>query len=920
MTLNFSLSGTYGNGAPFASQGFNGSSNPGNYEVRMSGAINLATTGVYTFGTTSDDGSMLWIDGNPVVNNNFYQGFTRRTGTITITTPGLHNIAVAYYQGGGGNGLLVDYTPPGGAVTAVPNNILAPTVSNTTYGNTVNMSASSTLDIQGTQLADMGPLTISAAGQTLNVTGDGLLGQYVGALRFPSVALAGGAGSYGFNVGSGELVVSSLSDGGTAATITKSGPGYLTLTGTAAGFTAGTNFQVSGGTLLAVGQNLASGPLASAPVTLNNGAILLAATSSAGQTFAVDSTGNVLTMAGSSNDTIAAGTAAPTTLGPAQAATPAVSSGTVTLSGAGLSVPAGTTLNLAAINGYTLAVSPTLSLATSGTISAGPGSVTLLASNFSGSAGTLSASTGGTLVLPNSMAGINALYAPAITGTVQFTGNFSGLAASLQPAVGGTILLSTSTSISGGTINVAGGAFAAGNANSFGTAALELNGGTLAATATLTGTNAVANPLAWGPTPTLYIGGGSNLQLSSSLVLATSGTTYYLNDPNTHLTLSGAISGPGALNVTGFPTFTNTNTYSGGTTFNGATGVSINNNSAFGSGPFTFNNGGFQSTVALTGSNAVANNYSWTNNQGLYINAGQAVELSGSATIPSGTTGNIEVAPNTTLTLSGNISGGGTLHKANYNAVNNAGTLVLTGTNSGFSGTLVLDQFSEYTYFGNNGALGSGTLNLGTGNIELYAGTPTVGANVVLPNSLVLNASGFGVHSDGNGGNLSFSGNVTLAGTTNSSIYSYGTGTKAVTFSGPISGTQGFAVYGFNGNGNVQPVLLTNPANSYTGVTSAVFGTFIAGANVPASGAGAFGNPSAGTASIIQIGDTTAGQGGTYAEGAGILAENGVSIARPINIRAGNTGTATLGGYDNSNLVFSGSITLNKSLTRMALS
>ena len=258
--LDFS-NNNYGNNPAFAALGFSGTLN---YEARLSGAINLTSPGIYTFGTTSDDGSMLWVDGNMIVNNNAYQGATTKTGTINITTPGLHNITVGYYQGGGGEGLLVGYTPPSGGSVTIPNSVLAPTASNSTYTNPVKMSASSTLDIQGTQLADMGPLTISAAGQTLNVTGDGVLNQYIGALRFPSVTLAGGAGSYGFNVGSGELVVSSLSDGATAATITKSGPGYLTLTGNNA-FSGGTNFQVTGGTLAVVGQNLNGGPLGTPP-------------------------------------------------------------------------------------------------------------------------------------------------------------------------------------------------------------------------------------------------------------------------------------------------------------------------------------------------------------------------------------------------------------------------------------------------------------------------------------------------------------------------------------------------------------------------------------------------------------------------------------------------------------------------------
>ncbi len=240
---------------------------------------------------------------------------------------------------------------------------------------------------------------------------------------------------------------------------------------------------------------------------------------------------------------------------------------------------------------------------------------------------------------------------------------------------------------------------------------------------------------------------------------------------------------------------------------------------------------------------------------------------------------------------------------------------------------MYLDQNSGATYFGNSSALGSGVLNLGGGvpnnNIDLWAGTPSAGANVVLSNSMTANG-GFGIHSE-NGGNLSFSGNVTLAGTADLQIYSYGTGTKAVTFSGVISsGTlaQALGVFGNNGNGGYQPLILTNPANSYLGVTKAVFGTIIAGANVPATGAagtGAFGQPAVGNEAIL-LGDSSAGQGGTYAEPAAILAENGVTIARPITVRAGNAGVASVGGYDNSNLTFSGSIALNKPVTLVSQS
>ena len=372
-------------------------------------------------------------------------------------------------------------------------------------------------------------------------------------------------------------------------------------------------------------------------------------------------------------------------------------------------------------------------------------------------------------------------------------------------------------------------------------------------------------------------------------------------------TLSGAISGSGALNITGNPTLSATNTYQGGTTLNNATNPAVTNNRAFGTGTITFNNGGFNATIPLTGGNALSNPYTWANNQGMYINGAQSIELSGPGTISGGTTGNINVNPGNTLVLSGSITGGGTLHKQTV-ANNTAGTLVLSGSNSGFSGTFYTDANSGTTYLGNNAALGSGTLNVGAGGLDLYAGTPTSGANVVLPNAVTLNG-GFGIR-NANGGNLSFSGPVNLAA--NAAVYSYNPGTMPVTFSGLVSGPGGFSVTCGNGLGGTQPVLLSNPNNSYTGATSVIYGTLVAGANVPASGVGALGSSTTANATL-QVGDTTAGQGGAYTEPAAILAANGSTIARPINVLAGNPGVATLGGYDNTaNLTFSGSITLNK--------
>ena len=109
--LNFN--GPNGNGG----QAFNGSNGPGNigytdsnggnnYDAILTGWINLPA-GTSNFTTRSDDGSMLYIDGATVVNNNGYQGMTNRSGSVTEATAGPHQIEIAYYQGGGGAGLEV---------------------------------------------------------------------------------------------------------------------------------------------------------------------------------------------------------------------------------------------------------------------------------------------------------------------------------------------------------------------------------------------------------------------------------------------------------------------------------------------------------------------------------------------------------------------------------------------------------------------------------------------------------------------------------------------------------------------------------------------------------------------------------------------------------------------------------------------
>ena len=98
--------------------------NATNFVAVFTGLFDAPTTGSYTFDTGSDDGSMLFIDGNTVVNNNNFQGVTTNSGTVTLTA-GEHNIVIAFYQGGGGYGLYADVQLPGGTLERLPDSLLS---------------------------------------------------------------------------------------------------------------------------------------------------------------------------------------------------------------------------------------------------------------------------------------------------------------------------------------------------------------------------------------------------------------------------------------------------------------------------------------------------------------------------------------------------------------------------------------------------------------------------------------------------------------------------------------------------------------------------------------------------------------------------------------------------------------------------
>ncbi|MGO9463821.1 MAG: beta strand repeat-containing protein, partial [Isosphaeraceae bacterium] len=161
-----------------------GAGNNNNVEARWYGDIMIPGTGTapvpINFATTSDDGSMLYIDGNAVVFNDYNQGATQRTGLANLT-PGVHTIDVEYYQGGGGASMDAQWDPTGGTnFVDIPNSAFSSILAanGVTMTGTGTLTLSNTNSYSGATTVNSGKLVVN--GQlletTVTVNGGGTLG------------------------------------------------------------------------------------------------------------------------------------------------------------------------------------------------------------------------------------------------------------------------------------------------------------------------------------------------------------------------------------------------------------------------------------------------------------------------------------------------------------------------------------------------------------------------------------------------------------------------------------------------------------------------------------------------------------------------------------------------------------------------
>ncbi len=94
------------------------------YSIRYTGFISISTSETYTFYTSSDDGSKLFINGSEIVDNDGDHGTQERSGTIALT-PGSYALTVLFYEDGGGANLSVSYSSASITKTTIPFTVLS---------------------------------------------------------------------------------------------------------------------------------------------------------------------------------------------------------------------------------------------------------------------------------------------------------------------------------------------------------------------------------------------------------------------------------------------------------------------------------------------------------------------------------------------------------------------------------------------------------------------------------------------------------------------------------------------------------------------------------------------------------------------------------------------------------------------------
>jgi autotransporter-associated beta strand protein len=542
--------GNGGDTAPFASQGFNSLND---LRARFSGKILITSPGDTTFFTTSDDGSGIFIDGQRVVNNNFFQGMTERSGTINLSA-GLHDIVIFFYEGGGGAGLIAQYTPAGGVKQVIPNAVLFANDAYNDSGRNFSVTADSALEI-GSAGASLGTLT-QAGGTTLTISGSA---KFTGTTR-------SGAGALEITNQVGNVNLGPIA--ATAPVINKNGNGALVFSAAAP---AGTTINANGGLIVMQGSETGgptTNPLGTAVTNLTGGGLGLSATSgNPTYNYPVNATGSYRIEAGQ----FGGGVTAPTT---------------VTLQNGGLLVSAGSTLSArSADTNFTLVLDSLVS---------GQGSLVVEEGNVNFTGVQVSPAGGFTV----NVARVN-VSGPVTTGALMVTNNLNGVV----PFGGNnTAQLNVNNTVNATSVTVNGGSFTATGRLEINPGPLNITGGTVnlqsiamngdaSANVANANLNVTGNFSALSLTNAFVIGPGGNVNIdgtTSAIGIALTGTASLNVANNVSLGGGGTTLGSGSTLIFDMGAG-NQRTYAGGAiTVNEGTVRAQSGSTDFGGNPLNF--------------------------------------------------------------------------------------------------------------------------------------------------------------------------------------------------------------------------------------------------------------------------------------------------------------------------------------------
>ncbi len=783
-------------------------------------------------------------------------------------------------------------------------------------GGTFSPDAGTTLTLNGA-IDGTGGLTMAGRG-TLVFAQGGTFNNFSGGITVNAGTLSASSsnlGLGGLTLNGGTLKSTDTFGIGLATTLGSNGGTFspnsgttLTLNGPIGG--AGGLTMAGAGMLVLTGANTYGGG-----TTLNSGTLSISSDNSLGAaggglTFnggTLQTTGNFPT---DRPITLNAGGG---TIMPASGTTltfwkPVTGTGGLTMAGSG-------TLELAGANTYTGATtiaSGTLALSGAGSLAQSSGvGLTAAGTTFdisgAGANQTIQSLSGVTGTTVN-LGGRNLTIDGAASTT--FSGAIGGDGGLIKQGAGTLTLAGTntyggSTSIAGGTLSISTDA-SLGGPLSF----LQLNGGTLQSTASLSSSRSVvlgsgggAFSAALGTTLTLNgtIGGGGGLTTTGAGTVALAGTTAYtgattINAGTLALTGGGTIERSSGVNLAGAGAVFDISASNGNQTIRDLAGISgttvnLGTNSLVvgtaGTSTFSGTIGGFgrltmagAGTLTLTGGNTYSGGATVTAGT-LSISSQTSLGLtSGGLTLDGGTlqtTTNMNIghsvtlgagggtfSPNAVLGVFGSVGGVGGLTMAG------PGVLALAGINTYGGGTTVNSGTLWITSDANLGSA-SGGLTLDNGTLQTTASfasarsitlgngggifSPRAGTQLTL-NGVIDGASGFGLGMAGPG-TLALGGANTYGGWTG-----IGAGTLALVGSGSIAQSAGVLLQGPSGSFDISGSSGNQTIQNLIGVAGT---TINLGANSLALG----------TASLSNFAGVIQGSGGLIKQGSGTLMLSG---------------------------------------------